>query len=113
MLRRAVFGTPDRFSVYDAAGAEVAQGKFGESRTLPEGKYRLRARARSLVCEESFWINTETVTRVTFNADSVVSLKAPAGKTKDQPAPEFCTGCGKALKPGDLFCSSCGRKVKP
>jgi Mg-chelatase subunit ChlD len=136
-LRTAVFGLPERFEVLDATGREVARGAFGESKRLPEGKYRLRALARSLVFEESFWINTETVTRVTFNADSVVSLKAPAGKpearpeakpeakaegkpqakpegkAKDQPAPQFCTGCGKALKPGDLFCSSCGRKAKP
>ena len=136
-LRSAVFGIPERFSVLDGNGLEVAQGTFGESKTLHEGKYRLRTAIGGLSAEEEFWINTGAVTAVTFNADLITAakvvqgtapptppveagkaqpkaepeMKPPAG-TETKSAPRFCTGCGKPLRPDAKFCASCGKKVE-
>ncbi|MBN1417471.1 MAG: VWA domain-containing protein, partial [Planctomycetes bacterium] len=138
-LRCAVFAAPDRFSVYDAAGAEVAKGAFGESRTLPEGKYRLRAWVGQAGYDQEFWINTDRVTAVVFHADRLASgsapppsvvgappaepppteppvvapapEKEPPTETEPKAAPRFCTNCGKPLKPGARFCTNCGQKV--
>ena len=131
-LRAAVLGLPEGFEVFDTAGRAAARGVFGEAKVLPEGKYRLRAPVFTQVFEEDFWINTEAVTHVTFNADAVVNLKAVAStaappeakaaaateartedKAPERPAAGFCTECGNPLKPGDRFCRSCGKQVRP
>jgi hypothetical protein len=105
-LRRAALGVPDGFTVLDAGGREVARGAFGESRELPEGKYRLVASVGpGSETAEDVWINTDRVTSVVFR----IAPPGEAGETKTPP--RFCTGCGKPLSPPFRFCSHCGKKV--
>jgi hypothetical protein len=140
-LRCAVFGLPEDFQVIDADGKTVARGVFGESKTLPEGKYRLTTSIGTHAIEEEFWINTDGVTSVICDAEAIGTLGEPeegpaapgTAKTAEAPpkdapppppagagsgapegkkaAPRFCSECGKPLAPPYRFCGSCGAKV--
>jgi hypothetical protein len=122
-LRAAVLGTPDSFVLFDAGGAEVARGAFGESRTLPEGKYRLAITFSGQRFEEEFWINTDSTTTLVFDPRSVPWVPseavpppagaAPAGSEPAPPAaaPAFCSSCGSRLAAGARFCGNCGARV--
>jgi hypothetical protein len=121
-LRAAVIRTPERFTVFDAAGgAEVARGKFGESKKLKEGKYRLRTAFAGRAFEQELWINTAATTSVTFDGSAMPSGAAPAAaEDADKPtrpaaipaARRFCTDCGKPLTAAARFCPACGAAAK-
>ncbi len=139
-LRAAVLGTPSGYGVLDGQRREIARGAFGDSRALPEGKYVLTTDFVGTTFEEEFWINTDAVTSVCFDAGAAAKTAGvgapagpvtlpppaetvkrpgpqtpaatPAGKAPEtQPAAKFCTQCGKALAPGSRFCTKCGAKV--
>jgi hypothetical protein len=88
-LRSAVLGSPEGFLVLDGQGNEAARGRFGESKVLPEGKYRLRATFAGRTFEEELWINTEAVTWVTFDGSRapLVRLPSPGPRPPRKPVP--------------------------
>jgi hypothetical protein len=77
-LRSAVYGTPDNFTVAQG-DKEVGKGEFGSSMTLPEGKYRLQTDYGGKTFHQDFWINTDAVTVVVFDAEKIPA-DAPAIK---------------------------------
>ncbi len=52
------------YVLFDATGAEVARGEFGDRHTLSEGKYVLVFLAGAKEKRQEIWINTDAVTRV-------------------------------------------------
>ncbi|MBI4604884.1 MAG: VWA domain-containing protein, partial [Planctomycetes bacterium] len=138
-LRAAVLGEPEGYVVLGAGGEQAARGRFGDTRTLPEGKYVLRVAFGGEEHEQGFWINTDATTSVVFNAERAArglpseatpgaarpegpaqpAAAAPEARPKPPPEPapktapaKFCTECGKPLKPAARFCTECGTKVK-
>jgi len=129
-LRAAVFGAPEGFVVLDKGSLEAARGRFGDARTLPEGKYVLRTEFAGEAFEEPFWINTDAATAVVFNAERVLSAGLAAGGAarkggaagqpagKAAKAGEAKAGKPKADKPPQpapaaRFCTGCGERLKP
>jgi hypothetical protein len=130
-LKAAVFGVPDEYVLLDADRAEIARGRFGDSRELAPGKYHLRTVFAGRSFGEELWINAGTKTAVTFDAENVAAMlaDAPAAgaeaatpalpkvesgpKSSPPPAarPKFCTACGAKLAPAAKFCSGCGAKA--
>ncbi len=125
-LRISMLGAPERFSVLDKSGKEVAHGAFGETIKLPEGKYTFRTNYSGQQFSETFWINTDKATSVTFNASKVAAGNPSLPQTVEdaKPAlipipppapthtPKFCTHCGAPLPAGAKFCPKCGEKVE-
>jgi hypothetical protein len=118
-MQSAVFGIPDDFTVKDAKGDIVFKGKFGEKHKLPEGKYTLRAEFSGQVFEKEFWINTDALTTVGFDASKAPMAAAHQPPKMDtpqsppkNPVAKFCSNCGKPLQPGDRFCRECGAKTE-
>jgi hypothetical protein len=70
-LRAAVFGIPDDFALYDADSHEVSRGQFGESKTLPEGKYHFKTSFGGRDFQSDLWVNTGSTTAVVFDASHV------------------------------------------
>ena len=126
-LRAALLGDPDYFIVLDSTGKEVHRGKFGLPKRLPEGKYELVTPFNGKEFHQSFWINTNGMTAVTFDATLATRDKSASIATTSPVAPghvtqpptvsplakRFCTNCGKPLAPGAKFCTNCGAKVQP
>ncbi|NMD34620.1 MAG: VWA domain-containing protein, partial [Planctomycetes bacterium] len=81
-LRAAVLGTPSGYELFGERRREVGRGVFGDSRKLPEGKYVLRTELAGAAFEEEFWINTDAVTSVCFDAGAAAKMagsgRAPA-----------------------------------
>lgn len=127
-MRAALLGDPDYFAVLDAAGKEVHRGKFGDAKRLPEGKYALITPFAGKEFRQNFWINTNAITAVGFDAAQIAhdtsaktavaspESKGTSGdKTPSHVSPlvkRFCVKCGKPLQPGALFCTECGTKVQ-
>lgn len=137
-LRAGVFGIPESFTILDERGKPIARGKFGQAKELPEGKYALRTAYAGRQFEQPFWVNTEAVTSVTFDASKVetddtateaadedppVARAAEEAEAQEPPAPtagddppanaagpKFCTECGAKRKAGAKFCAACGHK---
>lgn len=65
-VRSAVTGQPEPFVVRDASGAELARGTFGESVTLPVGRYTLSTTFADQNLETTLTIDSGTTTAVTF-----------------------------------------------
>ncbi|HEX8916582.1 MAG TPA: VWA domain-containing protein [Humisphaera sp.] len=139
-LRNAVFRTPEGFAVYDAAGKQVAGGAFGQSATLPPGKYTVATSLSGYTFRREAWVNANSTTVARFDpikvdfskppeavvvptavgvpaVPAVPNAGTPQAATTTRPAtpaaatPKFCTNCGKPLTPGAKFCTSCGAKV--
>jgi Mg-chelatase subunit ChlD len=126
-LKAAVFGIPEAYVLLDQNRTEVARGRFGDSRELPPGKYRLRTAFAGRDLEEDLWINSGTTTAVTFDAANLAASRkdgSPArveegkarpdgGAAPEVPAakPRFCTGCGARLGPAAKFCTGCGART--
>ncbi|MCC6422295.1 MAG: VWA domain-containing protein [Phycisphaerales bacterium] len=122
-LRAAVLGTPEIFIVADSKGREVYRGKFGDSESLPEGKYHFSTEYAGSTFEGEFWINTKGTTSVVFDASKLPPSSqspsapetpppAPPADNSNQKTPKFCTHCGAPLTPGAKFCTKCGAKVQ-
>jgi len=125
-LRINVLGLPEQYVVLDARGRQVVRAAFGQSASLPEGKYRLQTTYAGNAVEREFSIIGGSTTSVSFDA-SGVSAAASSGTTSTTPRaadrPErpaepitevvkrFCTKCGAQLTPGAKFCEKCGAKV--
>ena len=136
-LRAAVLGSPSGYGVLDGQRREVARGVFGDSRKLPEGKYALRTQFAGAAFEEEFWINTDAVTSVCFDAAAAAKTagsaaapvtvapppaaaagpatpeEKPPEKAEEPPkqAAKFCTSCGAALPRDGRFCTNCGAGI--
>lgn len=65
-VRSAVTGQPEPFVVRDDSGAELARGTFGDSVTLPAGRYTLSTSFAGQSLEETLTIDSGTTTAVTF-----------------------------------------------
>jgi len=65
-LKAAVLSLPGRFEVMDDAGKKVADGVYGKSLTLKEGKYTLKAVIDGKEVQQMFWINTGQTTRIEY-----------------------------------------------
>lgn len=115
-LCAAVLGKPDGFVVLNDQNRQVAQGNFGQSISLPEGAYTLKAKYARIEYSAHVPIATDATTAVLFDASraSVAGPSAPA-PPNERPAAQsqrrFCTHCGYALPPGAKFCPSCGQPV--
>jgi Ca-activated chloride channel family protein len=69
-LAAATIGEQD-YTVLDRNGGTVAQGRLGDSRELPEGRY-------TIVCgkqQEKIWINPGLATRVIVNQEKLAATK--------------------------------------
>ena len=127
-MRAALLGDPDYFAVIDAAGKEVHRGKFGDAKRLPEGRYELVTPFAGKEFRQPFWINTNAITAVGFDAahtahdttakTAVASPESKGTSAEKIPAPasslvkRFCIKCGKPLRPAAAFCTECGTKVR-
>ena len=130
-LRSAVLGMPEQFTLLDKDGHFLATGQFGQSKTLPEGKYRIQTAYGGQPFEQEFWINTDSTTSVVFDGTNAAAAKPrgggaaaatptaqpapvrPPGAASPAPAtPKFCTHCGAPLPAGSKFCPKCGTKVE-
>ncbi len=123
-MRTAILGTPESFAVHDDGGRPIKSGPFGESLTLPEGKYKFQTTFGGQTFAQEFWINAETTTAITFDAANIAHDKEaaqappPAGPAPavapaaapPAPANQFCTSCGTKLAGGAKFCTACGAK---
>lgn len=106
-LRQAILGVPAEFTVVDQAEKELWRGRFGESRTLPEGQYQFRTDYAGQSFATRFRVRTDATTGVMFDASRIHT-------TTTQPAaPAFCPACGGKLSAAAKFCSDCGRRVAP
>ena len=127
-MRAALLGDPDYFAVMDAADKEVYRGKFGDAKRLPEGKYALITPFAGKEFRQNFWINTNAITAVGFDAAHIahdptaktaVSSPETKGRIVEKPPAQvsplvkrFCIKCGKPLQPGAAFCTECGAKAQ-
>jgi hypothetical protein len=75
-LRAAVFGIPDDFALYDSDSHQVGHGQFGESKTLPEGKYRFKTNFGGRDFQSDLWVNTGSTTAVVFDASHMAGEAA-------------------------------------
>lgn len=123
-VRNAVLGLPEQFTVSDAGGRPLKTARFGDSMSLPAGKYQLSTVFAGRPFQQEFYVSPEETTSLTFDASQVPAGQigaAPAAAADTPPAadgapstwPKFCTHCGAPLKPGQKFCSVCGTKVEP
>jgi hypothetical protein len=120
-ILNAVLGVPDQFAVIDSSGKEAMHGHFGDTGSLPEGKYTLRTEFAGQTFNQDFYISPGGQTSATFDAGQVppgtvppAAAAATRPETPAQPAgtwPKFCSHCGAPLKPGQKFCTSCGQPV--
>ncbi len=53
----------------DASGKEVARGKLGDSRPLPEGEYRIKVTIGAKTHEASAWVNTNGETKASVHPE--------------------------------------------
>ena len=72
-LRAAVVGKPERFIITDSNARKVAEGDFGDSVKLPEGRYLLRCQVEGTWHETSFWVLTDETTSVVFDVAALRS----------------------------------------
>ena len=126
-LRNAVLGIPEQFQIIDADGHEASHGAFGDSPSLPPGKYQFRTLFAGQTFDQPFYVSSGEVTSVTFDASQVPPGAPQEATAAPQPPaapaepaapaakawPKFCTHCGAPLTPGQKFCSKCGTKVEP
>jgi hypothetical protein len=121
-VRNAVLGIPEQFTLTDADGHDVKSGRFGDSVTLPAGKYHLRTSFANRPFDEVLYISPQEITSVVFDASQIPPGPMPAAPvagdappvTTETPStwPKFCAHCGAPLKPGQKFCGVCGTKVE-
>jgi hypothetical protein len=138
-LRSAALDVPDHYDILDMEGKRLTSGMFGESKMLPEGRYKVRTEFDGHALEKEFWVNTEATTAVLFDAAQLARTAGAAGAAgapgaasaagaKDVPppaageagkkgsppppsTPAACAKCKAPLKPGAKFCTECGTKV--
>lgn len=115
-LCAAVLGKPDGFVVLNDQNRQVAQGNFGQSISLPEGAYTLKAKYARAEYSTRVPIATDATTAVLFDASRASTAGAsPPAPQNDQPTAQsqrrFCTHCGHALPAGAKFCPNCGQPV--
>ncbi len=60
------------YALFDPAGKEVARGKLGDRRELPEGKYTLSVAVEGNKEERPLWINTGVVTHATVSLAKIL-----------------------------------------
>lgn len=84
-LRCLVLGDPDQFDVYDATGKRVDGGRFGESKHLPEGKYRISTTYGERVLDQEVWVNTDSTTALVFDAARLNQPIQPNAATQSAP----------------------------
>jgi hypothetical protein len=65
-LQLVTVGAGD-YTLVDKAGKEVARGKLGDRRELPEGKYTLSITVEGKTEEKPLWINTGIVSHATVS----------------------------------------------
>ena len=128
-LRAAILRTPEQFTLSADDGRAVWRGSFGESRSLPEGRYVFATEFAGKRFNEPVWVNTSDTTAVLFDAGKI-DVNEPAGAPPGREAPRevvetppvekpaathagrrFCTECGAGLAAGAKFCTKCGVKV--
>jgi ABC-type sugar transport system substrate-binding protein len=63
------------YTLLDKAGKAVYQGKLGDRRELPEGKYSLVITAEGKKEEKTLWINTGVVTHATVSMAKILNKK--------------------------------------
>jgi zinc-ribbon domain/von Willebrand factor type A domain len=104
-LRAAVLQVPEGFTLLDAAGKEIARGRFGDRLQLQEGHYRLATTFGGRPFAADLWINTESTTAVVFDGAQALAVQ------QGQPGQALCPACGKPVPDGAKFCPACGKKV--
>ena len=114
-LCAAVLGKPDGFVVLNQQNRQVAQGNFGQSISLPEGAYTLKAKYARVEYSTHVPIATDATTAVLFDASRASAGGGAPAPSGPQPAAlsqrRFCTHCGHALPAGAKFCPNCGQPV--
>ena len=120
-VSNAVMGVPEQFALTDANGHALADGKFGQAISLPEGKYHFQTIYGGQTIAQDFYISPDEITSITFDASQVKPAPGDQAVAPTPPAntellvnwPKFCTHCGAPLQPGQKFCTHCGAKVEP
>jgi hypothetical protein len=123
-LRAAVLRTPEQFTIAGADGRPVWRGSFGQSKSLPEGRYVFTTDFAGKPFNEPLWVNTGSTTAVLFDAGKIDVAEPADARTPPQTLPadsekpagsparaKFCSECGKVLGPGAKFCANCGKRV--
>jgi hypothetical protein len=70
-LQLVTVGAGD-YTLLDKAGKEVARGKLGDRRELPEGKYTLVVAVEGKKEEKPLWINTGVVSHATVSLSKIL-----------------------------------------
>jgi hypothetical protein len=71
MLAQAGARLSQEYALLDAQGKELAKGLLGDTRTLAEGRYRIRVLLDGAPHELDFWINTGVETVVSVDPSAV------------------------------------------
>ncbi len=100
-LRAAVLRTPSGFRVLDASGKVVAQGAFGDSKPLAEGKYVFETAFSDHSFREPLWVNTGSTTAVVFDATKMNNgdAAAPSANAPSAASPSVATSPRELLAP--------------
>jgi hypothetical protein len=120
-ILNAVLGVPEQFAVIDSEGKGALRGKFGDTATLPQGKYTFSTDFAGQTFNQEFYVSPGAQTLATFDAGQIPRSVAPTAAEASAPAeapvqptapwPKFCSHCGAPLKPGQKFCTNCGQPV--
>ncbi|HEX4793492.1 MAG TPA: VWA domain-containing protein [Humisphaera sp.] len=70
-MKSAVYMTPDTYVVSQDGKPIIDKGEFGSTVQLPEGKYNIKATYAGRSFDKDFWINTNSMTAVIFDAAKV------------------------------------------
>lgn len=69
VLRASAGGAPSAFTVVDAEGEKVAEGKFGDTVPLPVGRYRLRTTFGGKPVETAFSVSSGQTVRIRWDPE--------------------------------------------
>lgn len=112
-LRGAFGQVDDAFTVENADGEVVGEGRLGDTLELPPGPYRLVAAPFGARQVSGFRIRPEGTTAVVCNAQRAPAVEAQAAPATPRKRPNFCTGCGTKLAAKWNFCTNCGQRITP
>jgi Mg-chelatase subunit ChlD len=128
-LEAVVYPKPPAFAIANDAGETLRRGRFGDTIELPEGHYTLHTRQGNEPTQTSFWINTNSTTRVNYDVKALPDERrtlaneqpSEAQASQEPDKPQSQAGDNQRSKArsdarsdddGPNFCTNCGQKLQ-